>query len=164
MPAVVRRLHCSCRVTGRFDIERGAGWLAGPAAYLFGLPPAGRDVATSLVIEPDRGGLKWSRRFGATRLVTHQRALGDGIIAERIGAIECSFVPLASAEGIEYRQTGARLCAGPLRLPLPRILSPRVEAWVRARGEAAEVDVAVSAPLIGRLVHYRGVVQPGGNR
>jgi hypothetical protein len=132
LPLVVRRLHGPCAVCGSFAVERGRGWTAAVVAQLFGLPAPGRDVPTSLEVRAGRCEFTWARRFGTRPLVTHQRALGGGALAERLGGIECVFELIATPEGIEYRQTGARLCAGPLRFPLPRVLAPRVEARTRA--------------------------------
>jgi len=163
LSAVVRRLHGPCAVHGRFVVERGEGWAVALVAWIFGLPAPGPEVTTSLEVRAGRHEFTWDRRFGTRRLITHQRALRGGTLAERLGGIECVFELTATHDAIEYRQSGARLCAGPLRLPLPRPLAPRVEARVRALGESMEVEVVLSAPVIGRLMRYRGMVQRQGD-
>jgi hypothetical protein len=160
LPAIVRRLHEPGGAAGRFEIQRGPGWLAALCCRLGGLPRPGTDVSTHLAVTARPGAYEWSRRFGAEPLVTWQRVCAPGRIAERLGPIECEFVPMAGDDGLEYRQTAAAVCLGPLRLPLPRPLSPRVGAWARAADDAMQVEVTLDAPLIGRLMRYRGRVRP----
>jgi hypothetical protein len=127
---------------------------------LSGLPDRGTDVPTRLEVRPDAVGLTWIRHFGAQPLVTRQRALGRGAVAERLGVIECSFEPRVTADGIEYRQRDARLCLGPLRVPLPSLARPRIEARAWARDQVMEVDVVLHLPFVGWLLRYRGFVRP----
>jgi hypothetical protein len=160
LPPIVRQLHEPCAAVGSFSIERGTGPIVSVLCWLSGLPRPGTEVPTRLEVRQGLDAFTWARRFGEDVLVTHQRAIGPGAIAERLGMIECIFRPEAGAEGLDYRQTGASVCVGSLRLPLPRVLSPRVEGWTRALGDTMDVEVVVSAPLIGRLLRYHGAVRP----
>src|ERR687888_611325 len=60
-----------------------------------------------------------------------------------------------------YRQVGFAFLLGPLGVPLPRRLSPRVVARERvsADGSRISASVRVSAPLVGLLIAYGGCVE-----
>jgi hypothetical protein len=160
LPSAVRRLHQVGRARGRLTIERGQGapvrWLAG----LLGFPRSGENVATLLVVERRGAGQTWSRRFGEEVLISRQRRDGGGHMAERMGLFECRFRLSPTARGLDYEQVGACLAVGPLCLPLPHRLGPRVTAstWAEERGMG--LDVSVFAPLFGRVLRYHGVVAP----
>jgi uncharacterized protein DUF4166 len=160
LPPIVRELHEPCAAIGSFHIERASGPIAAVLSWLSGLPRPGTDVPTRLEVRPGLATFTWVRHFGEDVLVTYQRALGPGAIAERLGMIECVFLPTAHKEGLEYQQTGASVCVGPFRIHLPRSLAPRVKAWTQAVGDLMEVDLVVSAPVAGTLLHYRGAVRP----
>ena len=162
LPEVVRRLHGPCAARGPFEVEAGRSWPARMLARVFGLPGSGSAVDTRLEVTAGSGQYIWIRRFAGRRLATRQRVLASGTIAERLGPIECLFTLEATDDGIEYRQTGARLCAGPLRMRIPKRLRPHVEARACAQGAAMAVEVTVHAPLAGRLLRYRGTVREEG--
>jgi hypothetical protein len=42
------------------------------------------------------------------------------------------------------------------RIPLPRILAPRIVATEREEGGRFHFDVAAALPLVGPVVRYRG--------
>jgi hypothetical protein len=141
-------------------IERGepapARWLA----HLLGFPPAGENVATSLSVERHGEEEIWSRRFGEHVLVSRQCLHPEGLLAERFGSFECRFRLRSTPRGIDYDLVGAALVLGGLRLPLPRRLSPQVEATTWALEDAMGLDVRLSAPLFGRVLRYHGLVRP----
>jgi hypothetical protein len=160
LPPIVQRLHEPCTAVGSFRIERGTGSIVTVLCWLSGLPRAGTDVPTRVEVRQGPDAFTWARRFGDDVLVTRQRAIARGTIAERFGMIECSFRPEASGQGLDYQQTGASVCVGSLRLPLPIALWPRVEGRTRGLGDTMDVEVVVSAPLVGRLLRYHGAVRP----
>ena len=141
-------------------IERGrrgpARWVAG----LLGFPPPGENVATLLVVERQGQEQVWSRHFGEHRMISRQRLHRGGQMAERLGAFECRFRLRPTPRGIDYEPVGAALVAGPLRLPLPRLLAPRVTATTWADERGMGLDVSISAPLLGRILRYHGFVTP----
>lgn len=94
-------------------------------------------------------------------MTSRQRRLAGSLMAERLGSFECRFRLRPTPRGIDYEQLGAALFAGPLRLPLPRPLAPRVTATTWAEGdERMGLDVTISAPLIGQVLRYHGFVTP----
>ena len=76
--------------------------------------------------------------------------------------MECVFQVRPVEGGIAYEQAGARLCLGPLRLPMPRVLAPRIEAVAIAVPEGMQVRVTIGSALAGWLLTYEGLVRPGG--
>jgi hypothetical protein len=167
LPPSVRVAHEAGDFAGSFDVRGGEGALARLVARVSRLPAPGRDVRVTLEVREQGDGARWTRRFGptqlaTTRLVTTQRVDSRGRLVERLGAIECAFRLLVDEHGLSYEQVGAALALGPLRVPLPRALSPRIVARVAdmpAPG-ACHVTVGLVVPLAGLVLSYDGVVNP----
>ena len=165
----IQRMHAHdapVNASGRFRIRHGACWIARALVRLAGLPPAAEDVPTRLTITPTGNGETWLRSFHGARLVSIQRALSPGVLAERFGRLELRFRLEVLDGGIVYRQSGAAFCIGRFRLPLPHWLAPQISAWERPsehRG-CADVSVVVSAPLTGFLIAYEGSMEPEAPR
>jgi hypothetical protein len=77
---------------GRVRIERSANRIAGMVARLLGLPRPGESVPAELLIIPERGREIWRRTFGDRTLITRQGAGAGGVLIERYGLLEFSFV------------------------------------------------------------------------
>ena len=166
----VRRLHelgggpCG---EGLFAVRRG-NFIARSLARLAGLPAGGEAARVRLSVTPSEDGETelWQRTFEGRAFDTLQREGEGRLLAERAGPIELLF-RLSVEDGARvYRQAGAALRAGPLRVPLPRALAPRVEARESGAddGEGVNVYVSSGAPLVGLLLTYEGrlSVTPGG--
>lgn len=160
LPPLVRRLHREGRATGRFSIRRGPGVLAALAGWLCRFPPAGEDVPTRLVVRREDAGQRWERTFGTHALATAQYAREEGLLVERLGPVECVFRLRAEGPGLLYEQVGAWLCLGPWRIPLPRLLSPRIQAEALEATGGMRVLVRIGSPLAGVLLTYEGLVTP----
>jgi hypothetical protein len=146
-------------------VRRGTGAAARLLARLLGLPPGGEAVPLRLSIEPlEGGGERWRRTFDGRDFVTEQREHAGGLLAERAGPFETLFRVAAEGGALAYRSEVTSLRAGRLRLRLPRSLAPRVEASERAspRGAGVLVSVRVTAPLVGALIEYEGLVKTEG--
>jgi len=92
--------------------------------------------------------------FGDWPLVSRQTTDGD-VVVERFGPVEVRFRLEVIDGALRYRLVGSRLRVGPLAFPLPL----RASASERARGASTiDVAVAVSAPMLGRLVAYEGTL------
>ena len=149
------------RGSGSFDVRHGERRAARALARLLGLPAAGARVPVRLVVTRRRGVERWHRTFAGRDFVTYQRRTADGLLAERAGAFELLF-RLDERGGVcRYRQVGFAFRLGPLCVPLPRRLSPRVVARERmaADGSRISASVRVSAPLVGLLIAYGGCVE-----
>jgi Domain of unknown function (DUF4166) len=160
LPTRVRRLHEEGAATGHFTIRRGAGPLSTLLGWLCGFPAAGEGVPTRLRVRWDGEVQHWERSFGGHALATVQRAWQGGFLGERLGPMECVFRLRAVDQGIAYEQVSARLCLGPWRLPLPRLLGPRVEGLATEATGGMRVSVKIGSALTGWLLTYEGLVNP----
>jgi hypothetical protein len=132
-------------------------------ARLMHLPEAGVDIPVRLSVNADAYGERWHRTFGAggTPFVTEQRAGESGLMIERIGWTEIRYRLEIAGGALFYRQMGTVLCMGALRLPLPRWLAPRIAARESAIDEKlTHISVEVTLPLVGRLISYKGFIEP----
>ncbi len=160
----VRRFHptgASLRAAGTFAVRRGRGRLSGLLARLMSLPESGEAVPLLLRVTPRAGGERWRRSFAGRDFVTEQDAGARSLLVERAGPVEMLFRLKVEGGALVYGHAGTALRAGPLRVPLPRRLAPRVEASERAGagGRGVRVSVCVTAPLVGPLIRYEGSVK-----
>ena len=161
----VRRLHLCARGAGVFAVRRGEGLFARAVARLLGLPRGGEAVPLSLSVEPHGGGERWRRNFDGKEFATEQSEHAARMLAERTGPFELLFRLKAEGGALAYRQEGAALRVGSLRVRLPRLLAPRVEARERAdESGGVRVSVCVTAPLVGLLIRYEGLVRTEDNK
>jgi hypothetical protein len=145
------------RGAGRFRVEHGPGRLARLLANLLRMPAAGEDVLVTLEITADGAGERWRRTMGRSRIVTTQRQRGAGVLTERFGLLALDFRLWVEEGGLVYQQVGAGLELASARLPLPRALSPLIEAWEMPAGPRETRErVRVTAPLVGTLITYEG--------
>jgi hypothetical protein len=155
----VRRFHLRARGAGTFAVRRGEGRLARVVARLMGLPEGGEEVPLLLSVEPHGGGERWRRNFAGREFVTEQGEHASGLMWERTGPFELLYRLTAEGGALLYAQEGAALRVKGLRVRLPRLLAPRVEAWERADEGGVRVTVCVTAPLTGPLISYEGLVR-----
>jgi NAD(P)-dependent dehydrogenase (short-subunit alcohol dehydrogenase family) len=157
LPAPIRTLHETPGRSlwrGEAVTEGASGPLAGLVARIVGFPEAQAACPAEVAIEADGDRSVWRRRIGGHAFVSvlsHPRP--GGRVSERFGPLSMSLTLTPEGGRLVYRVDGWRL--GPI--PLPRGLGP----WTRAHEEVdAEgrfvFDVEIFAPLIGRLVRYRG--------
>jgi hypothetical protein len=164
LPEQVRAAHNpSARLRGTFRVRRGRGLGAGFLCRLFRLPPPGRQVPVILDIAAGEAREVWVRRVGNTCFATLQWSEGGALI-ERSGPIELQFHLRASGGVLRYRQVGCRLRIGPLRVPVPSWVAPRVAARESAGRGDGETRVWVRIRLPGGrlLLSYGGRLQREG--
>lgn len=157
----IRRLHLTDdAATGRFAFHRGRGLEARLTCWVLRLPSSAAALEVRLAIARDAESETWARTFGRRRLVTIQRALPDGRLAERFGALELRFHLRVLEGALTYVQAGAGIVVGRLLIPLPRWIAPRVEAREACGvGRGSHIRVGISAPGIGLVMAYEGCIQ-----
>jgi hypothetical protein len=143
------------RAAGALRVERGPGALRAWLGRRLQLPPAGEHVAVKLRVLVEGERERWVREFDGQPVETLQW-LEDGHIIEQSGALRVR-LRLTVADG-SFRIDPDRAWFGPI--PLPRFLGPRGGALLEAGASDWRVDVTVSAPVVGLLVHYVGSVVP----
>lgn len=161
LPVPIRDLHEVVGVSvwrGQARTDGAAGPAAALVARVVGFPSAG-DMAVEVEIRTDGRRSVWRRRFGRHRFISVlSNAREGGQVTERFGPLSFDLV-LTVAEGrLHYDVERWRM--GPL--PLPRLLMPGTvtHEQIDAEGRFA-FDVEISAPLVGRLVRYRGWLERG---
>jgi hypothetical protein len=126
------------------------------------LPVAGEEVVVTLVIARTQRGESWTRTFAERPLRSAQWACGN-LLVEAMGLVLCSFRLRVDAGALVFDQVGATLGSRRFALPLPRMLSPSIEARATQEDARVHVVVRISAPFTGLLVAYEGfVTTPAG--
>ncbi|MEO8115816.1 MAG: DUF4166 domain-containing protein [Phenylobacterium sp.] len=158
-PAVIavhlRAAAASLQGGGR---ARGHGGLvARTLRNVMGMPHPGSYPDIAVIIEPDRAGETWSRRFGARRFRSRLASGAEpGHFEERFGPLR--FVFRAELKGGGFRWRFVRWSLGPL--PLPAGLSPRIRAVSFARDGVYRFRAITAHPWLGLLFAYSGCLRP----
>lgn len=160
LPEPVRDLHRVIdfrRWRGRAEVTRGGGLLARLIGWAMGFPPALADCEVTVGMERQGRGEVWRRSFAGRRFRSHLTPAQGGGVHERFGPISCH-IGLRVRDGrLEYPLLSGRF----LGVPLPRFLIPVSET---AEGDDTEgratFDVAISHPLAGPIIRYRGWLRP----
>lgn len=156
LPPVLKRFHeqpCGASAQGSLRITRGPGRLRQALATLMRLPSPGEQVPLLLQVHVRGEVERWTRDFGALRLVTRQW-LRHGLLIESVGPLRFGF--RLAADATEMRFDFARCWF--LGMPLPSALAPRVNASASEYEEGWWVRVRVEAPVLGLLTQYEGKV------
>lgn len=157
LPTPIRAAHGgppTTVMTGTASIEGAASALGRLLAAMLGFPRSGSDVAAEVRIRRDGGKEIWTRRFGDARFASEVTAgPGPGRLTERFGLVRIALAITSDATGFSLAVSGWALG----RLRLPSALAPSTNARAFATQDGGYgFDIAVHAPLAGRLVRYRG--------
>lgn len=163
LPAPIRALHDNvsrARWSGRADITGASNPLAYIAARIVGMPRAAGDVDVTVEFEVRDGVERWRRSFAGRPFVSLQY-VGEGpdagTVIERFGALSFALRNTLDGAGLSQEIAAAYV----LGIRLPRLLWPRIRARERVEGQGRfTFDVAISVPLLGRLVAYKGWLMP----
>lgn len=153
LPDPVRQMHAIVGdggAEGEGKVERGSSPLARLAGWVVGFPPAGT-YPVHVAFAERNGTETWTRSFGPHRFHSRLRAVGD-TIEERFGPLRFRFAMPADERGLAMvlRRWSA------FWVPLPRWLAPRIVASEWADGGDFLFDVAITLPILGPLIRYRG--------
>ncbi|QUT05086.1 DUF4166 domain-containing protein [Sphingobium phenoxybenzoativorans] len=157
LPPEVRAIHDVFRdggATGEAEVTGAANPFAALIARIVGFPKPGRHRLHVHFRELD-GYESWTRDFSGRRFQSHLSQRGRWLV-ERFGPFRFAFDLPSDAEGLTMIME--RWWVGPL--PLPKWLAPSSTAREWSEGGHFHFDVPIALPLIGRLVHYRGWLEP----
>ena len=146
---------------GRADIARGQGYLANLVCRLVGFPEGGENVPVTVAFSTRNSKESWRRTFAGKSFVSTQE-LGRG---RRAGLLVERFGPMAFGLAVLEDEGRLRLTVRDwsfLGIPLPARLAPGGEVFEHGDGGRFNFSVAITFPLIGLLVHYRGWLVPAG--
>lgn len=162
LPPEIRAMHnVGDRLTakGRASVERGKGLLSRLAGWIIGFPPASDDTPVRVEFAVRDGGETWTRNFGGN--VFHSDQLeGSGrwrrLLVERFG-------PMRFAMALEWSGDRLRLVMRDWTLfgvRLPLWFCPRSDSYETVEDGRFRFHVAISHPLTGPIVRYRGWLEP----
>lgn len=157
LPAAVRTLHCFHRDAGADGEGRvwlGSGMLAKGLARMMRMPPEG-SWPLHVAFAERNGVERWTRAFGPHRFAS-ELSEDRGRLVERFGPIRFHFDLPADDQGLEMKLVGWSV----FRVPLPLFLGPRIAAREWEEEGSFRFDVAVTMPLIGKIVRYSGWLTP----
>jgi len=160
--APVRRLHevrDAKVVAGYSDIERGPGLAARLVGWLFGFPPTGRRMPTTITILCDGGVEVWHRRFAGHAVLTRLEPCPRGgrrAVVERFRfGVTFDLEVLERAGRLRFVVRGMHVCG----VPMPCWLWPLLRGEEHAQAGTFHFDIDIALPGFGRLIHYRGAVR-----
>lgn len=99
---------------------------------------------------------EWNRSFAGRPLVSRQWKHADGLLSEHMGGLEQRFRLNAVEGSLRYQNESATVRLGPIIVPLPRWLAPRVTASETQVGDAVAVET--SSPFVGLLIAYEETI------
>lgn len=155
LPLELQALHAGPgRWTGRAAVSRGRHPVARVLAAAFRFPPETEDIAVSVEMTRTGNTERWVRRFGSHRFRSHLTpdAAVPGRMWERFGPFSFAIDFVVTGDSLSYPVSAGRL----LGLPLPRGLLPISQTEETVEDGRAVFDVALSHPLAGPVVRYRG--------
>jgi hypothetical protein len=159
--APILRAHCNgAPVAGRgsFRVFRGRRRLSRLLALFLRLPRATNSAVTKLEIIPEAAVERWERTFNGRRFTSRQYVTGEGMLAERFGALEIWFALEVREDVLIYHQQGAALYLGRRRIVLPPWLAPQVSGREKAVGGKTHVQVQIDLSVGGLLIAYDGLM------
>ncbi len=160
LPGAIRELHETPGPSlwrGEAATEGASAPLAALAARVVGFPPTQANCPVEVSIDADGDRSIWRRRIGGHAFSSVlSRPRPGGRVSERFGPLTMELVLTPRDGRLIYEVAGWRVGS----LPLPRALAPRTKTHEEVDEQGRFVfDVEIAAPLIGRLVRYRGWLQ-----
>ena len=158
MPEATQLLHRGAPAVlgeGEADIEPPQSLAGRLLSALFRFPKPGKSQPVSVLVEQFGGGERWLRRYPGRDMLSFMShgEPGTQTLEERFGPLSFRMKIKCHEDGLDMNMVSARLG----RLPLPKFLVPAINASERADKSGRHLfDVAISLPLIGRIVHYSG--------
>lgn len=145
------------RAVGLAEVKGATHLPARLLRRLLGLPEPGPAQAVEVLIERHRAHETWTRRFAGGRMRSHLTAgPRGGRLHERLGPVTLHFELRRADDAIDWQ-----LCGGSLRgLSLPRAWFGSVLSRSGTQTGRYAFDIDARLPLMGRLVAYRGWLEP----
>jgi len=147
------------RWTGRGEVRRGGGILARILGAIIGFPKAAPDVPVTVTFSPEDGAERWTRSFDG-KVFSSVQSVGTGkdayLVVERFGI--ASFALALVVKGDRLFLIPRRWSV--LGIPMPGFLLPAGTSFETEENGQFRFDVEISAPFVGLIVAYKGVLRP----
>ncbi|MEO0410687.1 MAG: DUF4166 domain-containing protein [Pseudomonadota bacterium] len=161
LPAAVRAVHSiegQLRLEGKARVDRGTSLLSHIISAVIGFPKSGSDIPVTVIITQTPKGETWVRDFGGQTFRSHL-SLKEGPplkVFERFGLLRAELGLREDNKALLFPVKRAWL----LGIALPHWLLPRSDTRETAQNGLFHFDVAISLPLAGQIVRYRGWLKP----
>jgi hypothetical protein len=146
-------------LSGQAAVRRGSGGLARMVCGLMGFPAEGDAVPVSVQMEAQGAGERWQRRF-AGRCFESRFSAGQGarqgLLVEQFGPLRFHIALTVVNGALHWTVRSGALWA----IPLPFALLPTGDSREYASEGRFHFDVEIAHPWIGRVVQYRGWLEP----
>lgn len=162
LPRALQAMHASpngLTAVGEAQVERGRNPLARLAADIMRFPKPGKRIPVRVRFEPVANGELWERDFAGRKfrsVQTDGKGRSQYLIDERFGVLSVALACVVEPGRLRLVVRRWSL----LGIPMPRFLSPGGEAFEFEQDGRFNFDVELKAPLLGRLVRYRGWLVP----
>ncbi len=144
---------------GRASVERGRNIISRAIGFVFGFPDASSDVPVTVHFKVTGGAETWTRTFGRQSFSSVQSegvGRADKLIEERFGPFSFALAVVTTPDKLSLIVRRWTF----LGVPLPRALAPVGDAHETVEDGRFRFHVAISLPVIGLLVRYRGYLVP----
>jgi Domain of unknown function (DUF4166) len=162
LPAITQFVHTlnpSVKLSGRAQIKGAETWFGQLIAKLFGFPKSDPDAPLQVVITRCQNGENWERHY-PNRTMHSVISLVDetkNLIEERFGPFRFQMKLLSDDKGLDMKMQSGRFFG----VQIPKFLLPTIFATERVNPDGKHLfDVHISHALLGRLVHYKGWLEP----
>jgi hypothetical protein len=162
LPQQLQKLHGereSRTWAGEAKVEAGQNFVSRFVAGFFGFPQKAGYTNVDVNFRPDATGEIWQRNFNGKIFRSYQAA-GTGknehLLTERFGAVTVGLALITKNN--ELHLIARRWTF--LGFPLPLFLLPNGESFECEKDGVFNFNVTIKAPLIGRIVAYRGWLKP----
>ena len=161
LPSRVREFHVQAGGrpwVGEAEITGNSGLCARAIRWCVGFPEPGGRVSAEVRTRITGEGVMWQRTFGQrTFRSTLSADPAPGVVRERFGMLTFRLHLSSTPDGIAWPIVGWYV----IGIPMPMLLAPRSDTLEGVDGQGRYAfDMAVSLPLVGQLVRYRGWLMP----
>ena len=160
LPLPIRQLHSvtsTSTFAGRCAVDRGRNPIAWLVAELIGFPKRGGDQNIEVRLSVDGDGERWVRTCGR-RMFSSVQHPGSGraqwLVRENFGPVTVDMALVADSAGLRYVLRRWSFFG----IPLPLWFGPRSTASESVEDGKFKFDVAISHPITGLIVRYRGTL------
>ncbi|QUS56702.1 SDR family oxidoreductase [Pseudovibrio brasiliensis] len=162
LPTPLKAFHsveCEQTWQGRAEVRRGSGFFARLIGRLFGFPQATKSATVSVTQLPAEGGQEWIRTFDGKTFKSSLKA-GSGksshLMVEQFGPVKVALALVLEDGKLRFIPRRWSLYS----IPMPGFLLPRGNTVEEEKDGRFSFDVEISAPFVGHIVSYKGILEP----